>query len=1070
MRTVSYRDVAVLLGGKQNKLIATLDKVTSGLLLGGAVGFEDVLGWFDAKSDFVRLCHELLGSLSENRRSLRRFARTQRIEAAHTVIVTTAFFEALGEFDLPFRLKLDADDELLLHGPVQADPIGRWLRDPATLPLPSRSYDSNLRLIHSGYFGMAARLDEFVRGFSAWDAIDEVGRDKFRAQLGMLPLRAVARYEDLFRRLVVDFPEVACWANLIDHQATRNEVKVGLAGLEQMLAKVVAGRSPDGRRQAMARAHRALLAEPILVSDGTAQEFRIPTVEQAYINPRYRVRWVADGGTPGHESWWDEVEAADDIQRFLVGHLTSSPATRAPLIVLGQPGSGKSMLTKVLSARLPASDFMPVRVVLRDVPAEADVQDQIEHAIRRATGERVEWPELAQAAGDAMPVILFDGFDELLQATRVHQTDYLTRISAFQKREADQGRPVAAIVTTRTAVADLARFPDETLALRLEPFSDDQVRLWTRTWNSENDRIAPLDADTVLRYPELAGQPLLLLMLALYDADGNALRGQEGISHSALYERLLLRFAHREVAKAGAGFPDAELSRRAEQELKRLSVVAFAMFNRGRQWISGEALDKDLAAFGSADESTASQGMRLKLSGAELAIGSFFFIHRASARQAEKRVETYEFLHATFGEYLVARMVWHETRVLAAKAHVAEMSFLDRGKVDDTGLYTLLSFAPLTSRTPVVKFLGQMTTQLPVDERKNVASVLIRLFQSAHDTRREDRRYQPQVLPVPYRHAAYSVNLVILITVLLGEVRGSQLFGSRDNVVVRWMRTALLWRSQLDYYPIVMTLALRRVWHDGERDIELGVSGEWPAVVDPGWSKPDDLSPLEDSDSAPVAWWTWHREETVARRQNFLCSPGDDHLAHLLQPLREYLGDQVNLYVQWQKPGFRAVGHMVLKALLPHAGETTLAERVEVYRWCGRVLGPPHFEIVIDRMRVDTGIPADVVAEVLRERPPSELLAYPKMRASAIRCLTAFLGRDPVADERLLQVFGKLPQRLAEDVEVMLECQLRLFDLDLHERSPFSTDEWQTTSRDFIDSGNRPDLAKRARWMWSQLD
>ncbi|MFD9464234.1 hypothetical protein [Streptomyces sp. NPDC060027] len=46
---------------------------------------------------------------------------------------------------------------------------------------------------------------------------------------------------------------------------------------------------------------------------------------------------------------------------------------RAPLIVLGQPGSGKSVLTQVLAARLPPADFLVVCVVLREVAADTDL-------------------------------------------------------------------------------------------------------------------------------------------------------------------------------------------------------------------------------------------------------------------------------------------------------------------------------------------------------------------------------------------------------------------------------------------------------------------------------------------------------------------------------------------------------------------------------------------------------------------------------------------------------------------------------------------------------------------------
>src|SRR5262249_38965173 len=154
------------------------------------------------------------------------------------------------------------------------------------------------------------------------------------------------------------------------------------------------------------------------------------------------VRAGGPADRPSDEGWWVEAERRADLAAFLATYLTGVPATEVPLLILGQPGSGKSALTRVLAARLPASDFIPMRVALRDVPADAGIQDQIEYAIRSATGEAVPWPDLVRDAGDALPVVLLDGFDELLQATGVNRSDYLRKVAAFQHREAVQGRPV----------------------------------------------------------------------------------------------------------------------------------------------------------------------------------------------------------------------------------------------------------------------------------------------------------------------------------------------------------------------------------------------------------------------------------------------------------------------------------------------------------------------------------------------------------------------------------------------------------------------------------------------------
>ena len=99
----------------------------------------------------------------------------------------------------------------------------------------------------------------------------------------------------------------------------------------------------------------------------------------------------------------------------------------------------------MLDARTEVVRVGKIRVVLRDVAADTTVQDQVEAAVTHATGERLTWPDLVRAAGPAIPVTLLDGFDELLQATGIHQSDYLRRVAEFQRREAVQGRPVAVI-------------------------------------------------------------------------------------------------------------------------------------------------------------------------------------------------------------------------------------------------------------------------------------------------------------------------------------------------------------------------------------------------------------------------------------------------------------------------------------------------------------------------------------------------------------------------------------------------------------------------------------------------
>jgi hypothetical protein len=185
-------------------------------------------------------------------------------------------------------------------------------------------------------------------------------------------------------------------------------------------------------------------------------------------------------------------------------------------------------------------------------------------------------------------------------------------------------------VTSRTVVADRLRLPEGKVVAKLEPFDDDQVERWLGVWNDANSGylqssgLRPLPAKTVLVHRDLAEQPLLLLMLALYDADGNALQQHsDQLAGADLYERLLSKFAGRELEKHQPGLDEPARTRLVAREMQQLSVVAFAMFNRGRKAVTDDDLDIDLAALLPQDyrEGVATGQFSRRLTPAQLAIG-----------------------------------------------------------------------------------------------------------------------------------------------------------------------------------------------------------------------------------------------------------------------------------------------------------------------------------------------------------------------------------------------------------------------------------------------------------------
>src|SRR5262249_21040544 len=149
--------------------------------------------------------------------------------------------------------------------------------------------------------------------------------------------------------------------------------------------------------------------------------------------------------------------------------------------------------------------------------------------IRKDTGEEVSWAKFSRSL-PSPPVVILDGYDELLQATGSQYADYLDQVRLFQEREMVQRRPVRVIVTSRITLIDKTILPEGTTIVRLEEFDEQRRAAWTEVWNRRNQDYFFQTGTEPFRLPasqpkitELAAQPLLLLMLALYDSAGNRL-------------------------------------------------------------------------------------------------------------------------------------------------------------------------------------------------------------------------------------------------------------------------------------------------------------------------------------------------------------------------------------------------------------------------------------------------------------------------------------------------------------------------------------------------------------------
>jgi hypothetical protein len=781
---VTFRGALRILGHHDRRWVDRLDRLLGGVILGTGVATVTeaaVFGWADQKNEATGLLRTALGTISNRLLKTGGLARHELVIAAHTTIVLAAFWEILAAYMGPgFRLARFTAAEKVRLGTGTWQQSGEHLVRhlfEADVPAPSsvKGFEENVADVRAWAEATAGLVHVFLRDL-AGTPVPFVGAN--------FPDAVAARYSADYLVLAAKVPEFKVWTDLGEHAATRS----ALSRLENLLApRAQEGPRPRLRAQ-LREINRAELSRRIIDVDidGYGIDTVFPAVQDIFVDPNYllgsahtdgRLSAQARGAEPG------KGQRGNDLVVVLARHFSAADATRVPFLVLGHPGAGKSLLTKVLAARLPEPTYTVVRVPLRRVNADANVVEQIQQGLLLATNGTVTWPELAKECDDVIRVVVLDGLDELLQATTNDRGGYLADVMEFQRVEAALGRPVAVIVTSRTLVADRIRVPRGTPVVELLEFDDAQIAEWITTWNAVNSNIRPMTPKLADAYADLARQPLLLLMLTLYFTDPNIEPPDHDLSTAELYQRLLNTYVRREVTKqAGRVLPDEEYAEAVHTRLTRLAVAALGMFNRGRLSITEAELTADLIALGE----SAPTGRRV--------LSEFYFVHAPEAGDGDHR--GYEFLHTTFMEYLVA------TRVVEVLAEVAEGSFGRRRfhEPDDGLLFALLSHQPLAIQNPILDFVADGLAALDDAERVDVIKTLDLLI-SAYRGRVTSTKYlsyRPSSWDAIRELAAYSANLV-LVRVLADRdgVHLGALFPG-GSALSAWDATVRLWSAGLD--------------------------------------------------------------------------------------------------------------------------------------------------------------------------------------------------------------------------------------------------------------------------------
>jgi hypothetical protein len=240
-KPLSYRDAAKLLGARNRLLDAMSKLAAAGLTVASAGGSDAALSLFDLKGEVDRLGQDVAVTLHSKVTGLGRFQRSELLEAAHAVIVITAFFAALDDLDQQLGAALNSASLELIGaeqtglatgsspkaGSVGLADLASQFITTNVVPGLGEGWADRGSDLAVYYADLAERVHRLAVGTAAWDQRDETIRNRWAtAVTEKLPQRALAGYEQQLRQLAAEFPEFAFWAHRVGVQTVLDKLDV----------------------------------------------------------------------------------------------------------------------------------------------------------------------------------------------------------------------------------------------------------------------------------------------------------------------------------------------------------------------------------------------------------------------------------------------------------------------------------------------------------------------------------------------------------------------------------------------------------------------------------------------------------------------------------------------------------------------------------------------------------------------------------------------------------------------------------------------------------------------------
>lgn len=861
MAKASFSEMCKIIEGKENNIKECVKGIFGiGMLFFPGIMCKEVdlftniangVSLLDAKSAIEESIKKI-ENVFRNKEDADFYTKYDNVQIIQVLIVFSAYFDSIKLYlpDESGIIRLSAEEKYVLTEESIKEYLDNLVEKSKkkkrqildydlSIPNSIESFEYYLEKLRNYYNILNEEFIKFYEKLLLWEKMEEHKKDRFKTIVRELPGIAVENYKKQYYQLAVIYPEFFVWTNIQQHESISRNIDVGFQEISHLLSKYYRTNKDYKAIKTLEQyenRYKYYIEKKIVdVNDmdySSTDDIVFPLKKEIFVPQSYKALIYKKG--VDLENVWERYKEREDIGKFISDTLRHPVIGELPMLILGLPGAGKTLLCNMLAAQILLQEYHVIIVRLRDAIADDTIIQQINQQIESDLSNKCTWSDIVDSEPKKPILIIFDGYDELLQASGRTHADYINKITEFQKEQkAINGILVKCIITSRIILISKALIPENSSVIKLNDFDDKRVQLWIDIWNTKNkdyfekNKLERFEIDKESKVYELSKQPLLLLMLALYDVNDNILKKQKELNKTQLYDNLIREFVSREKRKDNLfrSKQPSEQQTIINNEVRKIAIAALGMYNRKALYIRLSELQTDME-FIEGRERVEHELANAELKESEKVLGGFFFIHKSEARNESKKEKitdtAYEFLHNTFGEFLTAHYIVNEIRNLLKELKVLRDNNMlnHRYSKINKSLCICLAYAPLFSRPVVIKMIHEWSYTYLYDKKMGLTEIdqLMEILINTEIKRvisGESALYLKEIIEEkgnPFRTkgilehlAIYSLNLVILRTVIgqkeykfkfenfIGEKEAE--INKNDYKEKTWNKLMYIWKS-----------------------------------------------------------------------------------------------------------------------------------------------------------------------------------------------------------------------------------------------------------------------------------